>query len=45
MDLAFLISVARLFHSLIQKGKKEFLNVLVLFGIGRIMFSDTDLNG
>ena len=45
IDLAFLVSIARLFHSLMQNGKKLFLNVFDLVGIGRIIVLDADLNG
>ena len=45
IDLAFLVSVARLFHSLMQNGKTVFLDVFVLVGIGRVIVLDADLNG
>ena len=43
IDLAFLISAVRLFHSFIQYGKKDFLNDFVLEGKGLIAEVEADL--
>ena len=43
IDLAFLISAVRLFHSFIQYGKKYFLNDFVLEGKGLIAEVEADL--
>ena len=42
-DLAFLISMLSLFHSLMQYGKNIFLKDSVLDGIDFIIEVDTDL--
>ena len=43
IDLAFLISTVRLFHSFTQYGKKDFLNDFVLEGKGLIAEVEADL--
>ena len=43
IDLAFLISTVRLFHSFIQYGIKDFLNDFVLEGKGLIAKVEADL--
>ena len=44
IDLVFLISTVRFFHSFIQYGKKDFLNDSVLEGKGLIAEVEADLN-
>ena len=43
IDLAFLILAVRLFHSLIQYGKNDFLNDSILEGKGLIAEVKSDL--